>query len=144
VRRHEHHSPEWYRSNGWSCDDSYGSSGHRRYYNDHDRCYIDEYGSSGYGYGSSYGYGNGYGYGYSQPATVYRSAPVYRSSSYGVDYETAIAVQEALYQAGYYNGAIDGIIGAGSRAAIASYQYDNGLPETGRIDASLVQSLGLY
>jgi hypothetical protein len=147
-QRHDHHSSQWYRDNGWSYDRDYYSSHHQhRYCNDSLGVYIIEntapyysgYGyDSGYGYGSGYGYDSGYGYGYSQPAPVYRDR-----SYYGVDYETRLAVQDALAQAGYYNGPIDGIVGAGTRSAIANYQYDNNLPETGVIDNMLVQSLGL-
>lgn len=54
-----------------------------------------------------------------------------------------VDVQVALRRAGYYRGPIDGDIGAGSRSAIRNYQYDRGLPVTGRIDAYLLDSLGL-
>jgi hypothetical protein len=133
-QRHEHHSSDWYRSNGWRYDhDYYRSHRHHRYYNDLLGVFIIDNFGPGY---SSYGYDSGYGYGYSEPM-VYRE-------SYGVDYETRVAVQDALAQAGYYNGPIDGIIGSGTRSAILNYQYDAGLPATGMIDDSLVRSLGIY
>lgn len=40
-------------------------------------------------------------------------------------------IQRALAKLGYYDGAIDGKIGRGSRRAIAAYQADRGLPTTG-------------
>lgn len=52
-------------------------------------------------------------------------------------------VQSALKHHGYYYGPVDGDIGPGSRSAIRSYQADNGLAITGRINSSLIHSLGL-
>jgi hypothetical protein len=52
-------------------------------------------------------------------------------------------VQIALRREGYYRGPIDGAIGRGTRYAIREYQYDYGLPVTGRIDRRLIRSLGL-
>ena len=42
-----------------------------------------------------------------------------------------------------YRGEIDGDIGPGTRAAIRRYQYERRLEVTGRIDRSLLRSLGL-
>lgn len=55
----------------------------------------------------------------------------------------AVNVQKALKARGYYGGAIDGIIGPGSRAAIRAYQVDHGIPVTGVIDAPLLRSLAI-
>ena len=55
----------------------------------------------------------------------------------------ARSVQRKLAAQGYYNGAIDGDIGPGSRRAIMNYQDDYGLRATGRISDSLLVSLGL-
>ncbi len=52
-------------------------------------------------------------------------------------------VQAALSDAGYRPGPIDGVMGSQTRNAIASYQADRGLSVTGRIDTSLLRSLGL-
>lgn len=52
-------------------------------------------------------------------------------------------VQAALAQQGYYDGPVDGLVGPGTRAAIASYQRDNGLRVTGFINDSLLAALGL-
>lgn len=52
-------------------------------------------------------------------------------------------VQAALRRNGYYRGPVDGEIGASTRSAIRDYQYDQGLSATGRIDRSLLNSLGL-
>jgi hypothetical protein len=52
-------------------------------------------------------------------------------------------VQSALQELGYYNGPIDGLIGDLTRAAIASFQRDNGLEVTGAIDEATLAALGL-
>ena len=67
------------------------------------------------------------------------SRPVYRERGGSV----GSAVQSRLARAGYYRGPIDGDIGPGSRRAIASYQADQGLRVTGRIDNQLLASLGI-
>jgi len=65
------------------------------------------------------------------------SRPVYRETGGSV----GSAVQSRLAQQGYYHGPIDGDIGPGSRHAIASYQADQGMRVTGRIDSQLLASL---
>lgn len=57
--------------------------------------------------------------------------------------ETAKRVQRALSALGYYNGAIDGIIGRESRAAITRYQIDYKLQVTATITPELLDSLGI-
>ena len=97
---------------------------------------------SGYPYSSSF---------YSSPSigVSLSTAPIYtsysrsvRSSGYDDD-DLAIGVQRALSRRGYYKGGIDGEVGPGTRAAIRQYQYDRRLEVTGRIDRSLLRSLGL-
>ena len=77
--------------------------------------------------------------------TYYRGIPrtsyTYRAASYSAD--LAVDVQRALARRGYYRGGIDGDVGPGTRAAIRSYQYNRGLEVTGRIDGSLLRSLGI-
>jgi len=53
------------------------------------------------------------------------------------------AVQQALYELGYYSGPLDGDIGPMSRLSIANFQADNGLEPTGIIDETLVYYLGI-
>jgi len=43
----------------------------------------------------------------------------------------SVNIQKALKKAGYYNGAIDGKVGPGTRDAIAAFQRDNGLTADG-------------
>ena len=51
-------------------------------------------------------------------------------------------VQGALQDLGYYLDEIDGVLGPTTRAALESYQQDNGLPVTGLIDPETLQALG--
>ena len=43
----------------------------------------------------------------------------------------SVNIQKALKKAGYYNGALDGKVGPGTRDAIAAFQKDNGLKADG-------------
>jgi len=52
-------------------------------------------------------------------------------------------VQQALKNAGYYHGAIDGIWGSSSRTATRNYQKAKGLPVAG-LSVATMESLGLY
>ena len=53
------------------------------------------------------------------------------------------AVQSELAKLGYYNGAIDGVLGDQTEAALARYQQDRDLSVTGTVDSATLQSLGL-
>lgn len=55
----------------------------------------------------------------------------------------AIQVQTALKAYGYYNGAIDGIIGAGSKSALSRFQADYGLKVTGTITPEVLDAFGI-
>ncbi len=94
------------------------------------------------------GWGGYYPYGWYAPAVSfsYYSAPrVYPVARYSVPYAVSVeaSVQRALKRQGYYRGLIDGDIGPESRAAIRRYQIDRGLDVTGRVDRSLIRSLGV-
>jgi hypothetical protein len=78
-----------------------------------------------YGYyypNAYYNYGYGYGYGYGS---------------------TIAEVQRLLARAGYYHGAIDGILGPETRRAIRAYERDHNMPAYGVIDRQLLRTLGL-
>ena len=63
------------------------------------------------GWGSPYGYYGGYGSGY----------------GYGDSSQSRVAeLQQRLARAGYYHGAIDGIMGPATRRAIRAYERDRG------------------
>lgn len=113
------------------------------------------YGYPYYGY-PYYGYPFGFGYGYGYPVTAYRTydprgiyegrvANPGQSTNDGRGKETSMArsVQRQLSAAGYYRGAIDGVVGDGTRRAIRNFERDNGLPVDGRIDAQLISTMGL-
>ena len=128
--------------------DSHHDDHHDKHHDDHHSPHViirPSYGH-GYGYGSRSYYSPYYysrpslGFSfYSRPYSVYRGREAYGSYSDSL----AVDVQRELRRRGYYRGPIDGDIGPGSRAAIRGYQYDRGLSATGRIDSSLLRSLGI-
>jgi putative peptidoglycan binding protein len=124
---------------------------HHRHYRSRSNVYFgigfgSPYYGYGYGYGSPYyGYGYGapyygaypYGYGYYTPrTTVYAERGI-------TDDATVAAVQRRLARGGYYHGAIDGVIGPGTRTAIRAFERNNGLPVDGVIDRQLLRTMGL-
>lgn len=50
-------------------------------------------------------------------------------------------VQAGLYARGFFTGAIDGLIGPKTKAAIIRFQQDNGLPVTGTITSEVLNAL---
>ena len=117
---------------------------HRRYYH-RPRFYYSSYPFGypfGYGFGYPYGYGYGYPY-YGASASLYYNGyrPTYRGVSRGGS--VVVQVQQELARAGYYRGAIDGVIGNGTRSAIRAYERANGLPVDGRLDTQLLRTMGL-
>jgi hypothetical protein len=83
-------------------------------------------------------------YGYDPLQTYYDyDGPIYTYSDLLPD-EVIVNVQTALQQAGYYYGPITGSLSVDTRAAIANFQRDYGLPITGAIDEETVEALGLY
>jgi hypothetical protein len=81
-----------------------------------------------------------YYYGYPYDYASYDSSPVY---DYRYWYGLAAAVQTELTRRGYYHGAIDGLMGSGSREAIRAFQQAQGLPVTGVVDPALLKALKL-
>ena len=107
-----------------------------------------------YGYGSGYyPYDYSYDYPYDYSGYPYDGADYSSSSPYsyyngyapsGQYSNTAIsAVQSKLTSLGYYHGAIDGILGDQTEAAIARYQQDQDISVTGTVTSSTLQELGL-
>ena len=94
-----------------------------------------------YGYGWGYPYYGGYPYGsgyyapYSQRYTAYDRGIT--------DDATVAAVQRRLARGGYYHGAVDGVIGPGTRTAVRAFEQNNGLPVDGVIDPQLLRTMGL-
>ena len=105
----------------------------------------DFYGSDPSDYSGTYPYDdNGYGY----PSDYSNDYPYdyYNPSSY--DYSgnqsnlTVSQVQSQLGKLGYYHGAIDGIQGDQTEAALSRYQEDHDLSVTGTVTSATLQSLG--
>ena len=121
-RRHWH---EWHDRNWW-----------------HDHCDTIVFVNTGYYFlDGSYWYP---AYGYDPLQTYYDyDGPVYTYSNLLPD-EVIANVQTALQGAGYYFGSITGSLSVDTRAAIANFQRDYGLPITGAIDEPTVEALGLY
>ena len=98
-----------------------------------------------YDYGNSYPYDyyNGYpdSY-YDYSANNYDQQPANDSDQYRPD-ATISAVQSELAKLGYYRGAVDGVVGDETQAALARYQQDHDLSVTGTLTTATLQSLGL-
>jgi len=101
-------------------------------------------------YYPSYGYGD-YPYDYfDNPSDYYDYSPYgyddrpasADSNQYGNN-TTVRAVQSGLAKLGYYRGAIDGVEGDETQAALARYQEEHDLSVTGTLTAATLQSLGL-
>lgn len=118
--RHDHHDRSWWRSH-YSRIALFAGG----YYFWNDGYWYPAYGYDPYY--SSYTYDEPiYGYNDLQPGQVIAN------------------VQTALQEQGYYNDAVDGLIGPRTRAALSAFQRDRGLPITAAIDGPTLQALGLY
>jgi peptidoglycan hydrolase-like protein with peptidoglycan-binding domain len=60
-----------------------------------------------------------------------------------LDPSSVRAVQEQLLRYGFYHGAIDGVWGGGTEAAMNSFQSQQGLPQTAILNGPTVKALGL-
>jgi hypothetical protein len=100
-------------------------------------------------YPDYYGYANPYPYSYSYDPNYYDSG--YQPDNYynqnGNGYQSGESIvagaQQELAQQGYYNGAIDGVMGPRTQRAIARYQNNRGLRVTGTLTPDTVEALGL-
>jgi hypothetical protein len=98
-------------------------------------------------------FGGGYYYwdrGYWYPAYGYDTrynTYAYDEPIYGYNYmeprQVMLRVQRELRREGYYRGALDGLIGPMTRAALARFQRDAGLRVTRRIDGPTLAALGV-
>jgi len=66
----------------------------------------------------------------------------YNDYGYG-NTNTVVEVQRGLARAGYYHGAIDGILGPQTRRAIRAYERDHNMPAYGIIDRQFLATIGL-
>jgi len=102
-----------------------------------------------YAYGNypydDYGYATtGYPYDYYEYSPYnYDDEQGYAPSDQDANNATVSAVQSKLAKLGYYRGAIDGVVGDETQAALARYQEKHDLSVTGTLTAATLQSLGL-
>jgi hypothetical protein len=122
FRRHRH---EWHDRNWW-----------------HDHCDTIVFVIGGYYFlDGSYWYP---AWGYDPLQSYYDyDGPIYTYGNLLPD-EVIANVQVALQDAGYYFGTITGSLNVETRAALANFQRDYGLPITGAIDEPTIESLRLY
>ena len=115
---------------------------HHRYYRPRSSVYFNfGLGYPGYGYGYGYPYYGTYPYGYGYYTPYTSRYTVYDKGI--TDDATVAAVQRRLARGGYYHGAVDGVIGEGTRTAIRGFERNNGLPVDGVIDTQLLRTMGL-
>lgn len=81
---------------------------------------------------------------YPYPYYGYYPYDYYGYNDYGYgNTNTVVEVQRRLARAGYYHGAIDGIMGPQTRRAIRAYESDHNMPAYGVIDRQLLATMGL-
>jgi Putative peptidoglycan binding domain len=81
-------------------------------------------------------------WGYAASAYYAFDGPIYGYNGLAPD-RVIIDVQSQLQRDGYYDGAIDGVLGPMTREAIAAFQADNGLAVTSVIDEPTLATLGI-
>ncbi len=144
-----HGNGNWHGGGNWHGNGHYHGYGHHYY--GYNNIYYAGYGFpfwGYYGFGWGYPYWGGY-YPYDGGYYYNEGAPVYEGRTYdgqvpdGKDASLVLQVQRRLARAGYYHGAIDGVIGGGTRGAIRAYERSHGLPVDGVIDDDLLATMGL-
>ena len=116
---HPRHSGNW----RWA--------GHSRHFRHHHGTSFVFFG--GYPFYPYYPYWNGYWDSYPYGYYYYGGRP-----AYGYDDSLVAEVQRRLGEQGYYNGAIDGVVGPRTRSAIRAYERRHGLRVDGVIDRQLL------
>jgi hypothetical protein len=131
----------------WSRNRDHNWHGHRCHFHNGFWYIYDPFPWYGYSYPYSwdyYPYAASYDPGYVEDAAyadgAYQDDGQY-SRNENVNGSRVTAVQRALSREGYYDGAIDGVFGAGTRRALRNYQRDRGLEVTGGITQSVIESL---
>ena len=81
-------------------------------------------------------------WGYAPSAYYAYDGPIYGYNGLAPD-RVILDVQSQLQRDGYYDGAIDGVLGPMTREAIAAFQADNGLAVTSVIDEPTLATLGI-
>jgi len=86
----------------------------------------------------------GFPFFYPYPYYGYYPYDYYGYNDYGYgNANTVVEVQRGLARAGYYRGAIDGIMGPQTRRAIRAYERDHNMPAYGIIDRQFLATIGL-
>ena len=114
---------------------------HRRHFGDR-FVFVGGFGYPFYSYGYPYW---DYPYGY-YPYGYYYNQPYYSQPAYGYDTyngSLVVQIQRRLARAGYYRGAIDGVMGPRTHYAIRAYERDHGLRVDGVISRQLLATMGL-
>ncbi len=78
-------------------------------------------------------------YSYTTPVNV-TSTVIYQQPTNSV----LTKVQRQLWNLGYYKGDIDGAFGPVTQRAIETFQRENGLPITGRLDSQTLKRLNVH
>ncbi|MEN3369020.1 MAG: hypothetical protein V7609_1163 [Verrucomicrobiota bacterium] len=145
--RNVQQNQNWQQNNQTSANVSWSDARRRHDRHRHDRSWWRSRYSRFALFGSGYYFWDG---GYWYPAygyDNYYNSYAYDEPIYGyndLDPTQVIAsVQTELQRLGYYRLAVDGLMGPGTRAAIANFQRDNGLSITAAIDRPTLQTLGL-
>jgi len=130
-------SNRWHGNGNWNHNGNWTHNGNwHRHHHDHDRfVFVGGFGYP-FWYDPWYYPYDYYPYTYYNPAVDYEAAGVYDAS-------LTVQVQRRLASAGYYHGAIDGVMGPATRRAIRSYQRSHNLPVNGVISDQLVATMRL-
>jgi hypothetical protein len=104
-------------SNRWSGANNWSGSNHHHHHHHHGSNFVF---LGGFGYPYWYDY---YPYGYYD---YYGQSAAYYDDGTGYEGSSVLELQQRLARAGYYQGAIDGIMGPATRRALRAYERDNG------------------
>src|SRR5436189_703567 len=127
----------------WSGGNWNGGNWRHHHNNNNDVIFIGSFGfpfwGLGWGYPYGYGYGYPYGYGYDYDYGNYYGDAGYGNQGYGYGDSSrggssVAQLQRRLALAGYYHGAIDGIMGPETRRAIRAYEGSRNQREYGMTD----------
>ena len=149
-------SRNWNRSRNWN---HWSGNNWRRHCHRNRFVFIGSFGYPFFGYypyyGSYYPYGYSsyypYDYSYSDDGAYSGDAGYYRRSGAADGANTyngggasiVVQVQRQLSRDGFYQGAIDGVMGSRTQYAIRAYERSHGLPVDGEIDNQLLGTMGL-
>jgi hypothetical protein len=142
-----HNASTWHRN--WDRGHDHNWHGHRCHFHNGFWFIYDPFPFYPYWYGYPYDYyasdpyyTSSYYDSGSYPVEEYAPGPNTNQSEYSGDARVS-DVQSALAREGYYDGAIDGVLGPATRNALRRYQRDHGLDATGGITSGTIHALRL-